>query len=84
LSQFPDQEFTVICLSNCDDIVPWTINSRIADLVLGVRLQPQVARTPSPVASDGRIITLRRNESGQVNGLSIDYFRVKGVWFAKR
>jgi hypothetical protein len=34
--------------------------------------------------TEGRIITFLRNESAQVTGLSIDYYRVKGVRFAKR
>ncbi len=33
---------------------------------------------------EGRIITFLRNESAQVTGLSIDYYRVKGVRFMKR
>jgi CubicO group peptidase (beta-lactamase class C family) len=35
MSQFPQQEVTVICLSNCDDITAWAMNARIADLLLG-------------------------------------------------
>jgi hypothetical protein len=34
--------------------------------------------------ADGRIITFLRNEKGEVTGLSIDYYRVKGVRFTKR
>jgi hypothetical protein len=34
--------------------------------------------------ADGRIITFLRNEKGDVTGLSIDYYRVRGVRFKKR
>jgi hypothetical protein len=35
-------------------------------------------------AADGRIITFLQNEKGEVTGLSIDYYRVKGVRLTKR
>ena len=34
--------------------------------------------------ADGRIIIFLCNERGQVSGLSAEYYRVKGVRFAKR
>ena len=34
--------------------------------------------------ADGRIITFLRDEGGQVSGLSVAYYRVKGVRFVKR
>ncbi len=34
--------------------------------------------------ADVRIITFLRNEKGVVTGLSIDYYRVRGVRFTKR
>jgi hypothetical protein len=40
LTQFPDRHFTVICLSNCDEITAWNINRQIADLFLADALQP--------------------------------------------
>jgi CubicO group peptidase (beta-lactamase class C family) len=61
MAQFPDQEFTVICLSNNDDIASWTMTQRIADLALGDRLAPQVSRTPAPAASE--LPTVKLNEA---------------------
>jgi CubicO group peptidase (beta-lactamase class C family) len=52
MSQFPEQRFTVICLSNCDEIVPWTINSKIADLHLADRLQARPSSTAGPPPSE--------------------------------
>ncbi|HIE97621.1 MAG TPA: class C beta-lactamase-related serine hydrolase [Fuerstia sp.] len=40
MTQFPDQQFTVICLCNNSTIAPWQINSRIADLYLAKELEP--------------------------------------------
>jgi hypothetical protein len=34
--------------------------------------------------ADGRIITFLRDERGRVSGLSVAYYRVKGVRFVKR
>lgn len=34
--------------------------------------------------SDGRILTFVRNDRGEVTGLSMEYYRVKGVQFAKQ
>ncbi len=34
--------------------------------------------------ADRRIITFLRNENGEAIGLSIDYYRVRGVRFTKR
>jgi hypothetical protein len=34
--------------------------------------------------ADGRIIRFLRNDNGEVTGLSIDYYRVRGVRFTKR
>ena len=52
MGQFPDQEFTVICLSNNDDIASWKMTRRIADLALGDRLRPPASRTPARAASE--------------------------------
>jgi CubicO group peptidase (beta-lactamase class C family) len=52
MTQFPDQDFTVICLSNHDDLAPWMMNQRIADLALADRLQPRAPSTPSRAVSD--------------------------------
>jgi CubicO group peptidase (beta-lactamase class C family) len=52
MTQFPDQEFTVICLSNSDEITAWSINRRIADIFLADRLQPKPPGAASKSASD--------------------------------
>lgn len=59
MAQFPDQEFTVICLSNNDDIASWKMNQRIADLALGDRLGPQASRTPARAASELPTVELK-------------------------
>jgi CubicO group peptidase (beta-lactamase class C family) len=59
MTQFPDQEFTVICLSNNDDIASWKMNQRIADLALGDRLAPQAPRTPARAASELPTVELK-------------------------
>ena len=59
MTQFPDQEFTVICLSNNDDIASWKMNQRIADLALGDRLAPQASRTPAAAASELPTVELK-------------------------
>jgi hypothetical protein len=51
MSQFPDQQFTVICLSNNDDIASWKMNSQIADIALGDQLKPRPSR-PAVLAAD--------------------------------
>jgi CubicO group peptidase (beta-lactamase class C family) len=51
MTQFPDQEVTMICLSNCDEIAPWTMNRHIADLILRDQLLPQPPKNPSADAS---------------------------------
>jgi hypothetical protein len=62
MTQFPDQEFTAICLSNCDDITAWAMNRRIADLYLGDRLQPIVMRPAMRPASELPSVTLSDSE----------------------
>jgi CubicO group peptidase (beta-lactamase class C family) len=51
ISQFPDQEFTAICLSNNEDISSWKMTQLITDLALGDRLAPETSRTPAPATS---------------------------------
>ncbi len=51
ISQFPDQEFTAICLSNNQDISSWKMTQLITDLALADRLAPQAPRTPAPATS---------------------------------
>ena len=62
MAQFPDQEFTVICLSNNDDIASWKMTQLIADLALGDRLAPQASRTPAPAASELPTVELKEAE----------------------
>jgi CubicO group peptidase (beta-lactamase class C family) len=52
MTQFPDQEFTAICLSNCEEITAWHITRRIADLYLADRLQPVAVRPTMRPASE--------------------------------
>lgn len=52
MSQFPDQDFTVICLGNSDDITAWTMNRRIADIALGDVLRPLPTRITSHPVSE--------------------------------
>jgi hypothetical protein len=61
MTQFPDQEFSVICLSNNDDIASWKMNERIADVALGDRLAPQAPRTPARAVSE--LPTMELNEA---------------------
>jgi CubicO group peptidase (beta-lactamase class C family) len=62
MSQFPDQEFTVICLSNNYDIASWKMTQLIADFALGDRLEPRASRTPAPVASEVPTVELKEAE----------------------
>jgi CubicO group peptidase (beta-lactamase class C family) len=62
MAQFRDQEFTVICLSNNDDIASWKMTQLIADLALGDRLAPQPSRIPAPAASELPTVELKEAE----------------------
>ena len=80
MSQFPDQEFTVICLSNNDDIASWKMNQRIADLALGDRLRPRAARTPARAASELPTVELEEADLRDKVGA----YRMKGTGFIWR
>ena len=80
MSQFPDQEFTVICLSNNDDIASWKMNQRIADLALGDRLGPRASRTPAPAASELPAVELKEADLRDKVGA----YRMKGTGFIWR
>jgi CubicO group peptidase (beta-lactamase class C family) len=67
MSQFPEQEFTVICLSNCDDITAWTINARIADIVLADKFPHPPAR-PSTAAADLQTVAVPEAELRETVG----------------
>ena len=80
MTQFPDQEFTVICLSNCDEIVPWAINRRIADIALGDRLEPLPSRTTSRPASELPTVELQEADLRDKTGA----YRMKKTGFIWR
>src|SRR5262249_2669129 len=80
MSQFPDQEFTVICLSNNDDIASWRMNQRIVDLALGDRLVPQAPRTPARAASELPTVELKEADLRDKVGA----YRMKGTGFIWR
>jgi hypothetical protein len=44
MSQFPEHQLTVICLSNCDGLTAWTMNARIADILLADQFQQPPAK----------------------------------------
>src|SRR5262245_55991928 len=52
MTQFPDQELTAICLSNCEEITAWAMTRKIADLYLADRLQPVAVRPTMQPASE--------------------------------
>jgi CubicO group peptidase (beta-lactamase class C family) len=80
MSQFPVQEFTVICLSNNDDIASWKMNRRIADLALGDRLKPQASWTPATGASELPTVELKEADLRDKVGA----YRMKGTGFIWR
>jgi CubicO group peptidase (beta-lactamase class C family) len=47
IARFPDQHFTVICLANTEDIIPWNVAADIAELCLAADLGPK-KKTESP------------------------------------
>ena len=51
VTQFPDQEFTAICLSNSDDVIAWIMTRKIAELFLADSLHPS-AQAAGPPASE--------------------------------
>jgi CubicO group peptidase (beta-lactamase class C family) len=80
MAQFPDQEFTAICLSNNDDIASWKMNQRIADLALGDRLGPRAARPPARAASELPTVALEEADLRDKVGA----YRMKGTGFIWR
>ena len=62
MAQFPDQGFTVICLSNNNEIASWNMTHRIADLALGDRLAPQEVLPPSRPTSELPMVGLKEAE----------------------
>jgi CubicO group peptidase (beta-lactamase class C family) len=56
MARFPDEQFTIICLSNSEAISPFAKIDEIAEVVLGDKLQPKPTananREPSPDAPE--------------------------------
>ena len=74
MAQFPDQEFTVICLSNNDEIAAWNMTHRVADLALGDRLAPRESRPPSRPTSELPTVELAEAElRDKVGAYRTDY-----------
>jgi hypothetical protein len=61
MTQYPDQKFTVICLSNCGEIAAWTMNRKIAGIFLADKLEPQ-PREPGVSVADAPTIELAESE----------------------
>jgi CubicO group peptidase (beta-lactamase class C family) len=80
MSQFPEREFTVICLSNNDDIASWRMNQRIADLALGDHLGPRATRTSAGAASELPSVALKEADLRDKVGA----YRMKGTGFIWR
>jgi CubicO group peptidase (beta-lactamase class C family) len=52
IARYPDEQFTVICLANNEEIIPWAIAEKIAGMFLADKMAPQTQRAPSvPVNS---------------------------------
>ncbi|MEX2170841.1 MAG: serine hydrolase domain-containing protein [Pirellulales bacterium] len=47
MARYPDQRFTVICLANNEEIIPWMVAEDIAALYLANILAPQTKHDPS-------------------------------------
>jgi hypothetical protein len=62
VTQFPDQKFTAICLSNTDQLVAWHMNKRLAELFLADKLEPQAPQTPATAASDLPVATVSESD----------------------
>ncbi len=80
--RFPDQEFTVICLSNLDDLDPdpWRAALKIADLFLGEYYQ-NIAETSTTNESSKRETILPKANVDKLvgtyfNDLSKDFFKI--------
>jgi hypothetical protein len=54
IARFPDQRFTVICLANTEDVIPWIVAADIADLCLaeelGTKKKSSIPREPVDLA----------------------------------
>ncbi len=68
IARYPDQRFTVICLANNEEIIPWKMAEDIAALYLADILAPQKKR-------DGSADSTESNESGAAPNFSEDELR---------
>jgi hypothetical protein len=81
--RFPDQEFTVICLSNDDDLDPdpWRASLKIADIFLG-QYYNNVTETCIKNESSKKVINLSEVKADQIVGIyfndqSKDNFKIE-------
>jgi hypothetical protein len=82
MTQFPEQQLTIVCLSNCDEIAAWAINCRIADLLLADCLQPLAHRAQTPPANEQPTVELQESDLHDKVGA----YRLKNtrIGFARR
>ena len=75
MTQFPDEGWTFICLSNCSEISAWKMNVSIADLLLASRLAPLPDRSSELSTSDQPTVQLSDAELREKVGT----YRVKST-----
>lgn len=75
MTQFPDEGWTFICLSNCSEISSWKMNARMSDLLLASRLAPLPNKRSRPSASDQPTVELSEAEFREKVGA----YRVKST-----
>ncbi len=75
MTQFPDEGWTFICLSNCSEIAAWTMNARMADLLLASRLVPLPDKPSELSTSDPPTVQLSEAELREKVGT----YRVKST-----
>ena len=73
--RFPKHRFTVICLSNNGEIIPWNVAKRIADLHLADKFPEPEPKKPSTDDSPHRFIELPEKDLRSKVGA----YRMKGV-----
>jgi CubicO group peptidase (beta-lactamase class C family) len=56
ITRFPEQKFTVICLSN-SDISPWDMSKKIADIYLAEKLEPLAKNTQNVRRQEEHTVT---------------------------
>ena len=75
MTQFPDEGWSFICLSNCSEIVAWKMNARMADLMLASRLVPLPVKPSELSTSDQPTVQLSEAELREKVGA----YRVKST-----